>query len=128
MEKKIINTELKVLVLEDSLQDMELIRELLMVAGYILDLTHLENEAAYTIKLSEKCYDIILSDFSLPGFDAFGALEISKKICPDVPFICISGSIGEETAIDLLKLGAVDYVLKDRPERLPFAVKRALDE
>ena len=122
------NINLRILVLEDSMQDMELIRELLTDVGYILDLTHVENEAAYTKKLRENCYDIILSDFSLPGFDAFGALEVSKRICPEVPFICISGSIGEETAIDLLKLGAVDYVLKDRPERLPFAVKRALDE
>jgi PAS domain S-box-containing protein len=128
MKKDIVNTELKVLVLEDSLQDLELIRELLSDAGYILDLTHVENEAEFSEKLKENCYDIILSDFKLPGFDAFGALEISQKICPKVPFICVSGSIGEETAIELLKLGAVDYVLKDKPDKLPFSVKRALDE
>ncbi len=119
---------LKMLVLEDSLADFELITELLSDAGYILDLTHVENESGFTAKLKENYYDIILSDFKLPGFDAFGALEISRQVCPDVPFICVSGSIGEDTAIELLKLGAVDYVLKDRPERLPFSVNRALNE
>jgi len=128
MNKNIEGSVLKVLVLEDSFRDLELIREQLSVAGYMLDLTHVENEAEYTASLLENCYNIILSDFKLPGFDAFRALQISKKICPDVPFICVSGSIGEETAIELLKLGAVDYVLKDKPERLPFAIKRALEE
>ena len=127
-KNKIEGIALKVLVLEDSPIDFELIQEQLADAGYILDVTHVENESGFTISLRENSYDIILSDFKLPGFDAFGALQISNEICPEVPFICISGSIGEETAIELLKLGAVDYVLKDRPERLPFAVKRALDE
>ncbi len=127
-KNKIEGIELKILVLEDSPIDFELIQEQLADAGYILDVTHVENEAGFNLSLHENSYDIILSDFRLPGFDAFGALQISKEICPDTPFICISGSIGEETAIELLKLGAVDYVLKDRPERLPFAVKRALDE
>jgi len=120
--------ELKVLVLEDSLNDLELVHEQLTDSGYILDLTHVDNEVEFSSSLRENSYNIILSDFKLPGFDAFGALQISQDICPEVPFICISGSIGEETAIELLKLGAVDYVLKDRSERLPFAVKRALEE
>ena len=126
--KDMKNIKLKILVLEDSMPDMELIRELLSDAGYSLDLTHVVNEAEFAEALSQHCYDIILSDFNLPGFDAFGALEITQKLCPEIPFICVSGSIGEDKAIELLKLGAVDYVLKDRPERLPFAVKRALEE
>ena len=126
--KDMKNIKLKILVLEDSMPDMELIRELLSDAGYSLDLTHVVNEAEFTETLSQHCYDIILSDYNLPGFDAFGALEITQKLCPNIPFICVSGSIGEDKAIELLKLGAVDYVLKDRPERLPFAVKRALEE
>lgn len=126
--KEIAGIHLRVLILEDSENDFELIQELLSNAGYILNLTHVDNEADYFSALHENTYDIILSDFSLPGFNAFGALEIRNELCPNVPFICISGSIGEETAIDLLKRGAVDYVLKDRPERLPFSVKRALDE
>lgn len=120
--------KLKILLLEDSIHDMELICELLKGAGYQLDLTHVDNALAFTAALNGSVYDIILSDFALQGYDAFGALETSKHICPETPFICISGSIGEETAIDLLKNGAVDYVLKDRPDRLPFAIQRALDE
>ncbi len=120
--------KLRVLILEDSRQDYELISEQLSDAGYLLELTHAENELEFNAALQENEYDLILSDFKLPGFDAFKALQITNKTCPNVPFICISGSIGEETAIELLKLGAIDYVLKDRPERLPFAVKRALDE
>ena len=130
MKKKIEieDRELKVLILEDSIHDLELIREQLSDAGYKLDITHVENEVKFRSSLLENTYDIILSDFQLPGFNAFGSLQISNEICPEVPFICISGSIGEETAIELLKLGAVDYVLKDKPERLPFAIKRALEE
>ncbi len=119
---------LKILVLEDSEQDFELIREQLNDAGFILKISCVETKDAFLLSLRENQYSIILSDFSLPGFNAFGALQISNEVCPETPFICFSGSIGEETAIELLKLGAVDYVLKDRPERLPFAVKRAIDE
>jgi PAS domain S-box-containing protein len=122
------SNKLKILLLEDSIQDMELICELLTNAGYHIDLTHVDNALSYTAALQGSVYDIILSDFSLKGYDAFGSLEISKQICPETPFICISGSIGEETAIELLKNGAVDYVLKDRPDRLPFSIQRALDE
>lgn len=119
---------LKLLVLEDSRRDFELVKEQLIDAGYVLDLTHVEKESDFTASLKTDKFDIILSDFNLPGFDAFGALRIANDICPEVPFVCVSGSIGEEIATDLLKQGAVDYVLKDRPDRLPFAVKRALDE
>ncbi len=95
---------------------------------YRLDLTHVENEEGFTATLRENSFDLTLADFKLPGFDAFGALEISRELCPETPFICVSGTSGEETAVELLKLGAVDYVLKDRPERLPISVKRALEE
>ncbi|MDZ7723682.1 MAG: PAS domain S-box protein [candidate division KSB1 bacterium] len=121
------DTELNVLVLEDSIRDLELMREQLSTAGHP-NVTHVDNEADYTASLRENSFDLILADFKLPGFDAFRALEISRELCPETPFICVSGTIGEETAVELLKLGAVDYVLKDRPERLPMAVQRALEE
>jgi PAS domain S-box-containing protein len=121
-------TELKVLYLEDSPQDAEIIRELIIDSGYKLQIDITSTEKEFESFLSAGKYDIILSDFKLPGFDAFGALKLCNEICPCIPFICVSGSIGEETAIELLKGGAVDYVLKDRPERLPFAMKRALDD
>lgn len=123
------NTEkLRVLVLEDSVLDYELLCEQLTDAGYDLLVKRVETEKDFRHSLLEGCYDIILSDFTLPAFNAFAALKISNELCPQVPFICVSGSIGEETAIDLLKQGAVDYVLKDRPGRVPFAVKRALED
>jgi PAS domain S-box-containing protein len=130
MNTKKVNegTDLKILVLEDSPGDLELMREQLSNAGYHLDLAHVENEAGFTASLRENSFDLILADYKLPGFDAFGALQISRKLCPETPFICVSGTIGEETAVELLKFGAVDYVLKDKPERLPYAVKRAMEE
>ncbi len=119
---------LNVLALEDSARDFELIKEQLIDAGYILTIERVETENAFTDCLRTNPYDIILADFKLPGFDAFSALRIRNEICPDTPFICVSGSIGEETAVDMLKSGAMDYVIKDRPDRLPFAIDRALDE
>ena len=69
-----------------------------------------------------------MADYNLPQFDAFEALKLCQEYCPDTPFICVSGTIGETKAIELLKNGATDYVLKDRMERLPFAINRALNE
>ncbi|MCX6148908.1 MAG: response regulator [Ignavibacteriales bacterium] len=119
---------LRVLILEDSPQDVEIIRELLIDAGFDLDMDCTALEKEFVSLLRSNTYDVILADFKLPGFDGFSALRWAKEICPNVPFICVSGAIGEETAVEFLKLGAVDYVLKDRPKRLPFAIKRALVE
>jgi CheY-like chemotaxis protein len=122
------NLPLKVLCLEDSPRDAEIIRELLTDAGFNINLDWTATEKEYISLLRGSTYDVILSDFTLSGFDAFGALRLSLDICPNVPFICVSGSIGEETAIELLTHGAVDYVLKDRLARLPAAITRALRE
>lgn len=119
---------LSVLSLEDSEQDFEIIREQLTRAGYNLNISRVEKESEFAFSLHNNKYDIILADFNLPGFDAFAALHLRNEICPDVPFVCVSGVIGEETAIELMKNGAVDYILKDKLKRLPFAIKRALDE
>ncbi len=127
-EKTDLETTLSILSLEDNIQDFELIRENLRSSGITMTITRVENKRDFLASLQNNEYNVILADFNLPGFDAFGALEICNEICPDIPFICVSGSIGEETAIELIKLGAVDYVLKDRLVRLPVAIKRALDE
>ena len=119
---------LKVLYLEDSPHDIEIIREMLIDAKYNLHLDFTEKKNEFISFLHNNTYDVILSDFKLPGFDAFGALQLSNEICPEVPFICVSGSIGEDTAIELIKHGAVDYVLKDRMVKFPLAIQRALDE
>jgi PAS domain S-box-containing protein len=122
------NDKLRVLYLEDSAQDVEIVRETLIGSGFDLEMDSTESEQEFVSFLHRNTYDIILSDFKLPAFDAFGALRRVLEICPIIPFICVSGTIGEETAVDLLKQGAVDYVLKDRLARLPVAIRRALDE
>ena len=119
---------LRVLSLEDSARDFELLSEKLRDAGIPMTIQHVEGEDEYITALREQSFDIILADFKLPGFDAFAALRSRMEHCPDVPFICVSGTVGEETAIELMKRGAVDYVLKDNLERLPHAFQRALDE
>lgn len=119
-------TILNVLSLEDSIIDFEIISEKLIGAGYRLNMTRIEKETELRALLQSNCYDIILADNNLPNFNAFEALKLRNMHCPETPFICVSGSIGEILAIELLKQGADDYVLKDRLERLPFAIKRAL--
>jgi len=119
---------LRALCLEDSPQDAEIMRELLIEAGFDLKMDCTAAEKHFVSFLRTRPYDIVLSDFKLPDFDAFGALRWTMEICPKVPFICVSGAIGEETAIELLKQGAIDYVLKDRLARLPSAIERALGE
>jgi two-component system, cell cycle sensor histidine kinase and response regulator CckA len=128
MEKNILeNLPVNILMLEDSPRDTEIITEFLKDAGFEMQIDHAMFEKDYVAFLKSKKYDLILSDFMLPGFDAFGALEKCKNICPETPLLCVSGSIGEDTAVALLRQGAIDYVLKDRLKRLPSAVKRALE-
>jgi two-component sensor histidine kinase/CheY-like chemotaxis protein len=119
---------LKILYLEDSPQDVEIISELIIDAGIELNMDDVATEKEFISSLQSSTYDIILADHKLPGFDSFAALERVLQICPDVPLICVSGKIGEEAAVKLMKLGAVDYIMKDRPTRLPVAVTRALEE
>lgn len=128
IEKNEMQVPLKVLSLEDSDMDFEIISEQLIRAGYDLNISRAETEREFISLIESNEYDIILADYNLPQFDAFGALEIANQYRPNTPFICVSGSIGEIMAIELLKKGAVDYVIKDRLERLPFAVKRALED
>jgi len=121
-------TELNILSLEDSIMDFDLIREHLIHSGFNVSMERVETEKEYQSCISNQTYDLILADYNLPSYDAFKALALRNKICPQVPFICVSGSIGEDMAIELLKQGAVDYVLKHKLERLPLTIKRALEE
>jgi CRP/FNR family cyclic AMP-dependent transcriptional regulator len=122
MNDKII----RVLINEDDAADAELeLRELRRTDPRIWHRI-VNNEESFRSALSEITPDLILSDFSVPGFDGRKALSVARDICPGTPFIFVSGAIGEETAIDLLKRGAVDYVLKTNLIRLGPAVTRAL--
>src|SRR5450759_4354626 len=122
------NLLLNVLCLEDALKDAELLKEMLVDAGYLVSMDIAKKEKEYLDFLKCGNYDIILSDNSLPGLNAFAALKLALALKPEIPFICVSGTIGEEKAVELLKKGAADYVLKDRLGRLALAVQRALKE
>ncbi len=122
------NNLLRILCLEDNPQHAETIKQILFDAGYNLCVDLASTKAEFEFLLRNNHYELILSDFKLPEFDAFGALEICKQVRPDIPFICVSESVGEENATEILKNGVVDYVLKDRLDRLPFAIKRALEQ
>lgn len=119
---------LKILHLEDSPHDAELIRERLVDADFSVELDWACDEKEFRAFLERGGYDVILADYRLSRFEAPEALKLSKAFLPDVPFIAVTGAVGEETAVELLKQGATDYVLKDRPDRLPLAIRRALNE
>ena len=119
---------LRLLVVEDSLSDAKLAIWGLKDAGYDCNYRCVENELQMRAALLAELPDLILSDFSLPKFDGMSALAVALAIAPDVPFIFLTGMVGEERAIEALKCGAIDYVLKSNPMRLAPAVKRALKD
>jgi diguanylate cyclase (GGDEF)-like protein len=120
--------KLRLLLVEDSTADADLAIRRLQQAGFECAFRRVVDEAAMRAALADELPDIILSDFSLPQFDGVSALAIARQLAPDVPFIFLSGTIGEERAIEALKSGAIDYVLKSNPKRLVPAVKRALED
>ena len=119
---------LRVLIIEDSASDTALEIRALEVGGY--QVTHLVVETASEMRtaLAGQIFDIIIADHNLPQFDAPGALAVLKESDLDIPFVVVSGSIGEENAVELMKAGAHDYVLKDKLSRLPFVVERVLQD
>ncbi len=123
-----MNSIIKILHLEDDPNDAELVRSHLEAEGFICEITRVDTRDQYTYLLKHNEFDLILADFSLPAFDGLSALTLAKKICPNIPFILLSGMLGEELAIDSMKAGATDYVLKQRLSRLLPSIKRALRE
>lgn len=119
---------LKFLLLEDSLLDAELIQIMLTEGGIVCELVHLKTATEFQTALEIGGFDLILSDYSLPGFDGIAALEMAQQKCPDIPFIFVTATMGEEVAIETVKSGATDYVLKQRLRRLVPSVQRALRE
>jgi len=120
--------EIKVLLVEDRADDAELLLAEMRRRGLAVVSLRVENEQAYTEALRQFAPQLILSDYTLPEFDGPLALRIACQQRPDTPFIFVSGTIGEERAIDALQQGAVDYVLKDNRARLVPAIERALKE
>jgi signal transduction histidine kinase len=123
-----VKNEIQILLLEDDPRDAELVRHALRHGGSSFVVEHVDNKRAFTQQLEQRVPDLILSDFSLPTIDGYTALAIAREKCPDVPLIFVTGTLGEETAIETLKSGATDYVLKHRLSRLVPSVHRALRE
>jgi len=119
---------LRILSVEDDPKDTELILDLLETEGIICEVTRVDTQATLLASVEQGGIDLILADYSLPSFDAISALKFAMKACPDVPFIFVSGTLGEEVAVEALKIGATDYVLKTSLSRLVPSVRRALRE
>ena len=118
----------RILILEDEAWDAELAQRLLRDAGLAFAAVVVDTRASFIEQMAAFRPDIILSDYHLPGFSGQEALEIAQEHYPDIPFIFWSGVLGDEAAVELIKQGATDYVLKDRPARLPSVILRALAE
>ena len=121
-------TAVRVLLLEDSSLDAELVLARLKKTALTFEVTRAYDRASFFENLEARAYDLILADYALPDFDGLLALQATRRLFPNVPFIFISGRVGEEVAIETLQRGATDYVLKQRLERLVPAVTRALKE
>ena len=123
-----MNRELQILMIEDRPTDAGLIERELRQSGIRFSLRRVDREDAFRKALQEWVPDLVLSDLALPAFSGTDALAILRKELPEVPLIFVSGTVGEEKAVDLLKLGATDYVLKQHLSRLMPAVNRAWRE
>jgi len=123
-----IAREVCILLLEDSEIDAELLAAHLAKAGMPFRMTRVVNRREFVDALQDGAYDVILADYSLPDFDGVSALNIARVLQPELPFIFVSGVVGEEFATNALKRGATDYVMKRNLTRLATAVERALDQ
>jgi PAS domain S-box-containing protein len=128
----IVGTELRnplrILSIEDDPKDSKLIQDLLETEDIVCEVKRVDTQAAVLASLEQGGIDLILADYTLPSFDGISALKLAMTACPEVPFIFVSGTLGEEVAIEALKIGATDYVLKTRLSRLVPSVIRALRE
>ena len=120
--------DLRLLLVEDSTDDASLVQQTLRQAGMTLATRQVDSAAAMAAALIEEQWDLVISDYSLPGFSGTDALKLLRERSPDTPFLVVSGCIGEEAAVTLMKAGADDYVMKDNLARLAPAVERSLKE
>jgi len=123
-----VTSPLRILLLEDNSHDAELIQELLEADHFVCEITRAQTRAEFVAGLESAAIDLILADYKLPSFDGLSALKLALDARPDLPFIFVSGSLGEEVAIEAVKIGATDYVVKSRLSRLVPSVQRALRE
>ncbi|OPX24954.1 MAG: hypothetical protein B1H05_04405 [Candidatus Cloacimonas sp. 4484_140] len=118
--------ELKILILEDNPFDAELIKRELRKTNKEFESRVVQDEENFRKELETFRPDLILSDYAMPQFTGLDALEIVKKKCPEIPFIIVTGSLNEETAVKCMRWGAWDYVLKDKLVHLGHAVENAI--
>ena len=118
---------IRVLIVEDSASDAELMVRALRQGGFEIVQECVQTAEAMRAALARQSWDVVLSDYSLPHFDAPAALAVVRATAPDVPFIVVSGSVGEDTAVAVMQAGAADYVMKDRLQRLAPAVTHAVE-
>jgi PAS domain S-box-containing protein len=123
-----MNGPLRILHLEDDPDYCDLVQSLLTGEGYQVESVLAHNRAGFEAALAPERFDVILADYSLPSYNGIEALRTAREKCPETPFLLVSGTIGEQAAIESLKSGATDYVLKHWPERLVPAVRRAVEE
>ncbi len=123
-----MKSQLRILYLEDDPRDAELVQETLENDGLRCQIKRVETEADFIAALKQGGFELILADYTLPSFDGLSALKIARRDSPDVPLIFVSGTLGEEVAIEALKIGATDYVFKTRLSRIVPSVQRALRE
>jgi PAS domain S-box-containing protein len=121
-----VKKELRILVIEDVAADVVLLNRELQAGGLTFHAKRVDTREDFLREVEHHPPDLILSDHGLPGFDGFTALAIARERCPETPFIFVTGSMGEELAIDSLRSGATDYVLKTRMSNLVPAIERAL--
>lgn len=119
--------ELLVLMLEDVPADAELIQHELRKAGLPFTAARVDTREDFLRAIEKRAPDIILADYKLPRFDGLSALAIAREKCPEAPFVFVTGTMGDEQAVEALRQGADDYILKDRLSRLGPAVQRALE-
>ena len=119
---------LRLLLLEDDPVDADLVAATLSEAGLDCTAQRVDTRGDFLAALETGAFDLILADYSIPGFDGMTALSLARQQAPDIPFLFVSATIGEELAIDAMHHGATDYVLKQRLGRLVPSVQRALRE
>lgn len=123
-----MTTLLRLLQLEDDPVDAELILAMLNEGGILCDAHRVDRRDTFVTALKDGRIDLILADYSLPGFDGITALSLARQLQPNIPFIFVSGTLGEELAIDAMQQGATDYILKQRLGRLIPSLQRAIRE
>src|ERR1700686_375405 len=123
-----MKSPLRILYLEDDPREAELVQETLASDGIMCHVTRVESEGDFLASLEQGGFDLILADYTLPSFDGLSALKIAQQDWPHLPLIFVSGTLGEEVAIEALKIGATDYVLKTRLSRIVPSVQQALGE